>query len=286
MAKHALPSIQNLFKESYTLLRAALKPLLILNILWVLAEMVILGIGAFIVLTGGLAKILQPSFAGNISNTDIVLFAAIIIVACLLSISISMAMSIASILILNSKGKMEVMSAIRKGLPFVLPVTLAAVISGLVIMGSLFLFVLPAILMMLVLMFVSYEIILNRQNVRGAIARSVTLVLSNFSALFFRWLVISVVYIGIVYILPSVLDRLLPDVGVLINIVSFLMNLLLGWFIGAYNLILYKESIAHTPATLKGTKWVWLVAICGWIIGGLVLFGAFNYLLTYTTNYF
>lgn len=137
--------------------------------------------------------------------------------------------------------------------------------------------VLPAILFYFLLMFAQFEVVLNNQRGLEALKRSVLIVSKNFGAVLIRLLVLLLMFVGIFIIVGIVENSLPEDSQWVVSVITFIPNLLLGWFALAYSIILYKHaSLKFKQEKGKSIAWIWIVAIIGWLIIIVISFLGFK----------
>jgi len=280
----SFPSVGSLFRETWQTFTQSMLSLFLLNILGIgiylglaviaFLILVLSGAGSFLFKGGlqGIATNLQ-----NIPSSTIVTLTILAVVFGLIFLIIGSAMQIASILIMDNKGKVSLGSTFRKSLGLVIPLFLVNILTFVLIFGAFFVFILPAILFYFLLIFAQFEVVLNNQRWLGAVKRSALIVSKNFGAILVRLIIIVVLYIGIMIIIPNLLGKIGPEVQLYIAFISFLLNLLVGWYMLAYYITLYKQAKAGLEQEKgKGILWMWIVAIIGWLIAASVFFMAYK----------
>lgn len=280
----SFPSVNSLFKETWQTFTQSILPLFILNILGtviylglaVIAFLIFIfsGAGSFL-FKGGFQEVANN--LQNIPSSAIVTLSIIAAIFGLMFLIIASAIQTASILILDNKGKLSAGSAFKKSLGFVVPLFLVNILILALFLGAFFAFILPAILFSLLLIFVQFEVILNNQRLFGAIKRSVLLVSRNFGAILIRLIIIVLLYIVIMIIIPNLLDKIGPEVQIYVSIISFLLNSLVGWYMLAYYVVLYKQArVGIEQEKGKGILWMWIVALIGWLMALGIFFVSYK----------
>ncbi len=285
----SLPSIGALFSETWQTFTQSMLSLFILNVLGI-AIYIGLAVVAFLVLifSGAGSFLLKNGLQGiattlpTISGSTITILVMIAVVFGLIYLIVGSALQITSILLVDSQGKTSLGSAFKKSLGLVMPLFLVSILTFILTFGALFVFILPAILFSFLLIFVQFEVILNNQRWLGAVKRSVFVVSHNFGAILIRLIIIVLIYLAIAIVIPSLLNKIGPEVQIFVGIISFLINLLFGWYMLAYEITLYKQSLAAYAAKQakigleqesgKGIIWMWIVSIIGWLIAAGVFF--------------
>ncbi|MEX0895761.1 MAG: hypothetical protein WDZ94_02360 [Patescibacteria group bacterium] len=147
--------------------------------------------------------------------------------------------------------------------PIVLLTTLFVAILSL---GGTAVLLIPGAIISILLIFTTYEVVLERTGVFEAIKNSYLIIRKHYGHLFFRVLVL-----GAGLILVSVAQDLLLEISgkywiysTLFNVVS---NLVINWFVLAYGLILYREVRANTDLDqAKNPLWIYIISAIGWLI--------------------
>lgn len=280
----SFPSIGSLFNETWQTFTQSVLSLFILNVLGIaiyigLAVIAVLffilsGTGSFLLKNGlqGIATTLP-----SISGSTITILVVIGLVFGLIYLIVGSALQIASILLVDSQGKIPLGSAFKKSLGLIIPLFLVGILTSILTFGAFFVFILPAILFYFLLIFVQFEVVLNNQRWLGAVRRSVLVVSHNFGAILIRLIIIVLIYLAIVVVIPSLLNRIGPEVQIFVGIISFLINLLLGWYMLAYDITLYKQARAGLEhEQKKSIIWMWIVSIIGWLIAVGIFFMSYK----------
>lgn len=274
----SFPSIGSLFNETWQTFTQSVLSLFILNVLGI-AVYVGLTIIAFLlfILSGVGSLLLKNGLPGittalsSISSSTITILVATVVVFGFFYLIVVSTLQIASILLVDSQGKTPLASVFRKSLGLVIPLFLVNILIFILTFGALFVFVLPAVLFYFLLTFAQFEVALNNQRWLGAVRRSVLVVSKNFGAILVRLIIIVLIYITITTIIPNLLSKIGPETQIFVGIVSFFVNLLLGWYMLAYQITLYKQArVGLESEQGKGIAWMWVVSIIGWLILGVV----------------
>lgn len=270
----AFPSIGSLFTQAWQTFIKSMLSLFFLNILGIVIYIGLAVIAALIfILSGAGSSILKnglQEIAVGLSTSPgstIMIFIVIPVVFGLIYILVGTALSIASILLVDTSGQTSMWSAFKKSFSLIIPLFLVGISTFILNFGALFVFILPLIFFYFLLIFVPFEVVLNNQRWVGAIKRSVLIVSHHFGAILIRLILIALIYIAIAIIIPSLLNKIGPEVQIFVGIISFIINLLLGWYILSYIVTLYKQArvgLEQTPG--KSILWMWVIAIIGWLI--------------------
>lgn len=275
----SFPSINQLFADSWQTFTQSILSLFLLNIIGIVIYigLAILAVVVFIIsgagsylLKNGLQNIgtnLPAAFSGPNFINLIITASVITVIFAVIFVIVSTVLQIASIIIVDQAGKASLGNTLKRGLSLVIPLSLTGILTFLLTFGAIFVLLLPALLFAFLLVFVQFEVILNNQKWTAAIKKSVTIVSKHFGAIFIRLLLLWLIGIGF-FVFSSILQNILPkDSNWLISILSFIFNLLFGWFSLAYSVTLYKQArsgLEQEPG--KGIAWMWIIAIIGWLI--------------------
>lgn len=276
-----LPSIGQLFRDAWQTFTQSILQLFLLNILGLVIYLglAVLAVVIFI-LSGAGSSLLQKGpqallglFTSPQALTTTIIISVIFVILFAIASSV---LQIASVLIVDKEGKSPLWDHLKKSFSLLIPLMLVGILTFILTFGALFVFILPAILLGFLFTFVQFEVILNNQRLAEAIRRSVLLVSKHFGAILIRLIILFLIYVAYT-ILVNLLSKIGPDTAVLVNIVSFLINMLLGWFALAYTITLYKQArVGLEQQTGKSILWMWLIAILGWVIAAVISFAGYK----------
>lgn len=179
---------------------------------------------------------------------------------------VSVAISAGMMLVVYDEN-IAVKEAMKKGISKFLPLFWAGLLTGFIVFGGFFPFVIPAVVFAFLLIFTKYEIVLNDQGVVSALKRSIYLAKSNVGEVIVRvgaFILFSIVVLGLV---PAFLGLM----GMMGKIFSFLYSLILNfvysWYSVCYFVLLYKSLKDKTPGeTGKGLLILGVISILGWVV--------------------
>lgn len=278
------PSINKLFKDSWATFIQSVLSLFLINIFGIVIYLVLAAFVVIVFIISGVGSTLVQNGFSNIAATltspGFLATATILgIISIIVFAIVSSALQIATILIVDAKGKTSVIDAFKKSLGLVIPLFLVSILTNFLTFGALFVFIFPAILVMFLLGFTQFEVILNNKRWTEAVKRSVLLISSNFWAILIRSAVLWLVFF-IVFLFISLLENIFPENSQwLISILSFLVNLFLGFFALSYQIILYRHAqVGAETQKGKSITWIYILALIGWIIAIFVGFGSYKLL--------
>lgn len=261
--------------------------MLSLFILNVIGIAVYLGLGIvavlLFILSGAGSFLLKNGLQGitanlpNILSSFLIPLISISTIFMILFIIVSAVLNISSILLVDSQGHKSLGDVIKKSFGLIIPLFLVGVLTFILSFGALFVLILPVILFAYLLTFTQLEVVLNNQRWLTAIKRSVTIVSKNFGGILVRWLLMTVIYVVIVSIIPNLLYKLGSEIQIIVGIFSFIVNLLLGWYMLAYQVVLYKQAKATVGSgETKSIAWMWVIAVIGWLIAIGISFAGYK----------
>lgn len=283
MKQNPLPSIGDLFKESWEAFKKSVFYLIAFYILAFIAGLVVYGVFFLIFMllgAGSLAALpeLQKGGAGLIGviGTFSVLLPVFIIVAIILGSAIQAGM----ILIANKyKNEISFGEVLKQSLHLAIPLFLVNLLFAIITFGGFFVFIIPAFAFALLFSFASYEVVLGSQRWINALRSSMNVVLPNLGEILVRLLLIWAIMIGF-SILRSMIEiplvLLAGGNGTILSIIlSFLflpIQIALSIFSIYYMMVLYNQAKAVADPNKKSSlKWVWVITGIGWVIGVAVL---------------
>lgn len=267
------PALNTLFTDSWDMFKGSILNLLILCIISIVIYVAIFIVGLLIALPLGAISIfsaiqsqqLTPAFFSSLGGLGIVIGVLMIV-----SVIISFAIQAASLLVVaNYKDKPHAGQMLKKGFSFVLPLFLVSVVTGFIITGGYFLFIIPGILFQVALYFVMYEIVLNNKGVLAACRRSMGIVFANFWSVLGRVLLVIGIILGVSFIPSMIVGASGSDTlqGIW-SLISAVVNVLVSWWSISYGVTLYKQAEKAAPAEKTGKLlWPTLTALVGWILG-------------------
>lgn len=279
-----MSSISQLIRTSWETFNKSVLNLFLLNILGLVIDLIfILAVTLVFIVSGAGSFILKNGLEGALNELSKLPPSALITSGLILTIIflgliiIHSALQIASIFIVNNPTSANLRVSIKQSFPLIIPLFLVSILTSLLTIGGFFVFILPGFLFMFLLIFTQYEVILNGKRGLQALKRSVLIVSKNFGAILIRLLLLGLIYVLVAWIVPSVLEAIAGDVGWIVSIFSFFVNLLLGWFVLAYQITLYKEASAGLEKEAgKGILWMWLVSILGLLIAAGIFYGSWK----------
>jgi len=273
------PAIKELITESWTLLTKKTLKLLFLGllsivvnaVLFILAMVAVLGVGVMKISSFSnpdavLEALMSPALIGTAISVGILLFAGIMVVGA--------AMQAAMLILLKDpKEETSVIDYFKQGFSYVVPLLIVSFITFVIVFGSLFVFIIPAMIIGIFLMFTMYTVIVDNKKGMDAIKMSVGIVSQNFGAVIGRVTILWLLSFA-VQMLIGMLPNDEPSAVIFYLLISFVASFAIGWFGLTYSFKLYE----HAKAAYDGQKptsmtWMWIISVIGWVIGALFLTG-------------
>ncbi|MBI2600646.1 hypothetical protein HYW42_01720 [Candidatus Daviesbacteria bacterium] len=258
----SLPAIQTLFKDSWKLFAKKLLNLFIVNIIGLAGFVFLAIVAAVILLISGVGiGVFSSAFqSGNFNPATfsgmIPLFSIILILLLIGFTVMTIFVVIGSILILDypDNAKVSFREIFKTSLKFMLPLILIGLLSSLIVLGGVFLFIIPGIVIGFLFSFYYFELILGGKKGLDSIRSSVSLIKSNFWPLALRFFIIWVISILIISVLND------------FPVLQFIANILFGWFSLCYIFTAYKQTKATAPNQQAKLLIPVLVSLAGWIL--------------------
>lgn len=273
-----MPSIRQLLEESWHLLtKKVLKILLIsvymmVGIVAVYLVVAVLGIVGVLSFAGGLSNV-QMLVSSLVSNPWLWVYGGILFVALIVVVSIISLMAQAG-LVLALSEKDETASAfslLKRGWQYVLPLFLVGVIEFVIIFGSIFLFVIPAIIIGIFLAFTLYTVILDNKKGFAALKMSAGIVQQQFGAIVGRFVLYFLLVMAVMIALASI-SSISEEVAALVGLVRFVVNFFVNWFGMVFTFKIYQHARdMYDESKPVSLTWMWIVSAIGWVIAGLIL---------------
>ena len=184
-------------------------------------------------------------------------------------------------IVYEGKEHTSVIQTIKDSRPFVWPVFLISLITGLITFGGFMLLVIPGIIFSLLLSFAQYEIVFNGKRGIEALRRSFALFATDFWGILGRMLVFILLSFLLMAITTSITGREAAPV------LTWIVSTCLGWFGIAYNLTIHKElHRAHPGLPGKNISGIVITSLVGYLLFALFLTAGINLLLHYKDSLF
>jgi len=187
----------------------------------------------------------------------------IVYLLCILIIGISF--SIVNIIILKKKKTSPIFDLIKQSRPYIVPYFLTAVLCVLLAFGGMMVFFVPGLVIGVFFIFALYEVVLEHQSGRAAIAKSYIMVKDHFWEVVLRLFILEIANL----IISSFFAHVVRTDFVL-RFIQFLFMVFSVWYIKAYLYVLYTHVRARTtfPAHIS-LRWIWIVSGIGWVLAVL-----------------
>ncbi len=267
MTKNKLPPISQLFRESWQVFTQSARSLFFISILVFLLYFL------FTVIAGALFFLL----GGN----PFVLIITIILASVSLLYYV-----VVSTLVVNNPGKIALKEVLKKALNFIIPLFLVNLISSVLIFGAFFVLFLPGLLVSFFLNFAYFEVIFHNKKLLGAIKSSVTIISTNFWSILPRFIIMLLLNIPLSVVQNILLRNVDAGWQIIVNIITLLISIPLGWYMLTYQITLYKharEGLENKPE--KNILWMWIVSIIGWLMFAGLIFASWKFMPYLVKNF-
>lgn len=281
----SLPTVKELFEESLGVFKGSVLRLFLLAIV----SLVVVGVLGFIAVSVFIALGVGTNLFASIQKAGPAALNAIpfntylvgglaVLVLFVVYLVLAVAINAAGIIVVSEYDcDLNLGSAIKRGLAFVIPLSFLGSIVFILEFGGFFVFIFPALIFAFLFMFAAYEVVLGGQSFYNGLKRSLLIVSKRFGDILVRILAFALVYVFIAFLIPGVLRNIASEAAPFVGLVSFFVNMLLGWYGICYLVTLYKQARAGFEGKEgAGMRWVWLVAGLGWVIAAFVGIFVFN----------
>lgn len=198
----------------------------------------------------------------------------------IVSILSSIIVGIVSLIIFDEMNRkknesIEILSAISKSFKIIIPYIILSIIVGMLTLGGFFLFIIPAIMIIVVFSLSTYELILNNASPIQSMKNSYDLVKKNLGVLIERWLIIFAMgfAIGFVLGIVSVILGIIPGMAIIAQIFTTIFQVIFGWFSIAFFYHTYIELKEKTTVNEDvSITWTYVVGVIGLILLFLNIF--------------
>jgi hypothetical protein len=283
----SLPPIKELFSQSWHLM---LKNALNLLLLSIISFFVGLGIfiisfliGMVMVFAAGVStSLVKPDVANLLSKLPAWLWVGaggLIIVFIIVVLIVTVIMQVAQIMLVAEKEtEINLGRIFKNGFGLVMPLITTGIIVSFFNLGSLFLFIIPALFVGFFLSFTQYEVILDGKRGMAAVRSSARIVSQHFGEILIRLILYFLVYIILLVFVPNLIRKIEPETGIILSLFMVIINILAGWYGVVFSVNLYKQAKAATDETKKASiAWMVVIAVLGWLIFTAVGFFGFRY---------
>jgi len=274
-----LPSIKQLIIESWQLLTKKALKLLFLGLLssavyfalFIVGILIIVGFGAMNMSSFSspedmLDVLSTPGFLGTTISIVVIWIVALIVVGTALQAGML-------ILLKDPTEDASVISYFKKGFSYIIPLLVTSAITALLVFGSLFVFIIPALIVGLFLMYTMYTVVLDNKKGMEAIKMSIGVVSQNFGAVIGRVIILWLLSFA-VQMLIGALPSEEPAAALFFVLITLVSSFAISWFGLAYIFKLYEHAkAAYDDKKPTSMTWMWIVSILGWIIGAMIITG-------------
>ena len=271
--KKQFPSLQQLIQDSWELFQKTATGYLKLFGLTMAALFGGAFIGFLIAIMFGLSA-LTGYFQGAHHMAPFPIATAIalliwFILVVILIIVMGISFSIVNVFILHEKKTSPIFDLIKKSKRYILPYFITALLSAFITVGGMFIFFVPGLLFGVFFLFMLYEVVLEKQSGRQALARSYIMVKNHFWEVVLRLFVLEIANLII-----SSLFTHLAGANFGLRIVQFLYIVFSVWYVRAYLYVLYTQVRSRTTFSQHiSLRWIWIVSLIGWVFAVFIFVG-------------
>jgi len=278
-AMNQLPSIKQLIIESWQLLTKKALKLLFLGLLstavyfalFIVGILVIVGFGAM-----NMSSFSSPEDMLDVLSTPgfLVTTISIVVIWMLASIAIGAALQAGMLILLKDPTEeSSVITYFKKGFSYIVPLIVVSAATFLLIFGSLFVFIIPALIISLFLMFTMYAVVLDNKKGMEAIKMSIGVVSQNFGAVIGRVIILWLLSFAVQMLIGAIPSED-PSTVLFFVLITLVSRFAISWFSFAYIFKLYVHAkAAYDDKKPTSMTWMWIVSVLGWIIGAMIIAG-------------
>ncbi len=273
-----LPSLSTLFRDTWDLFKKS----------WVMyLKIAGVGIGLFLIALAIGAALMIPLFLTSGGNVEqlfmrptsvqiaLLVLLALWVLALIGSIVIfEIISSIAFLLYLDEQDhNWSLRMLFERSRPYFWKYFGASLLVGIAVLGGMVFLFIPGMIIALLFSFVSMAIVLEKRNIMEALHRSYQMVKANFWGITGRVILIQLIS----FFISQVLDSLNDD-NPAIALVIIGYTVVMGAYMLIYTYLLYKQASVVPFTKNVSIRWIWIVAVLGWIcllwLFGFALFAA------------
>lgn len=266
--ENQLPSVVNLFKESWMLFKSTLVSFLKLvgwftvffSVLSILIAMLAFIFSVFH------ANPLDTNFS-NVASVAKTLLTIIIVLITLIFLAffvvvVAPVIQISNIILLNSRGTLPIRTIIKNSRSIAIPFFLTTAYASLVITGGVFALLIPGIYFAIIFMFVPFILVIENQKGKEALKRSYLLVKGRFWQVFLRVFIVSVTTFVVSLVVQTVAEK-----NTIVLVVFSVLNIFINWFASCYTFQLYIHlKLLPVSGKILSMRWIWVTAILGGLL--------------------
>lgn len=281
------PSLKEHIVESWNLLTKKALKLLLYEILGIVIFVLMIFALGIVILTlifvsvgfGSNMNPANPQALNSISSNIVVMIAftvaAIVFIFGIWGIGLALQAGVL-MLVRDSSEDTSVIGYFKKGFAYIVPFLITGSISFLILFGSSFVFIIPAIIICIFFIFTPYAVVFEKKKGIDALRMSYSLVSQNFGVIISRLILLWLFMFG-TQMLINLLPKKEPSAAIFYFLVTLISSFVFGFFSFIYSIKLYEYARrAYDPKKSISLKWIGAVAIIGWIIFALIGFILFK----------
>jgi len=253
-----LPSVGELFRQSFSLMRERIWVMFLSFFLPILAV-----IGAAIV--GGSISFIAYKANHIAGIVTAIVLGLVIFVGYIYALMLAITSQIVALRDVGEKtGAIE---NLKRSRPFILSFFLIGLLVSMAVMGGVFLLIVPGVILAVKFNFAQYALILEGKKGRAALAQSKAYVLGRTGKVFWRLLLMWVIiYIPVIILnIVSSLSKEDKIITVIAGIIVLIIQIMYSFFSAAYIFTLYKH-LKNTAVQTDADQYVG--GVTGWVVWG------------------
>ncbi len=280
--KAKVPSFTDLVVESWNLLKEKVGKIILIGIVGFLIQVVaflvpvVLAIALFIGGSGLNFNHLTPEAFANIPITVKIGTPLLIVISYVVACILAIMVQVSGYLALDSKESSFGYYA-KNSWAVVWPVFITMLLAGLIMFGSFFLFVIPAIFVAFFFVFTLPVVIFEKKSGAAALERSASLVQQNFGDVFVKLLIPFLIQAFVQFVFSSY-NRGTPESALAMQLPLMVFSIFWSLFMFVYGFVLYKQVAKVSKNEKSGVlKWLAAVAIIGYLLLGGTVYAVVSY---------
>jgi len=280
----SLPSIKQLFIESWETCVKSILNLFLINLGTIFFSILLLIIGGIIFFISGLGQEVINTFQTLSSQQNNLLnfwlfgkLSVWIILYSIFFMLVGMISSIVSVLtIFKYQEGLSLNTLLKQSFKYLIPSIVVGFLHCFIVFGGFWVFIVPGIIFSIFLWYAWYEVVISEKHGINALKNSVQIVHQHFGEIFVRAILPALIFLLVAWII-AFLQSKVPSLKFYLSIPSFLLNAVYGWFGFAYSITLYKQARKVTDFNRESSLTIfWITAIIGWLIFILIAIGSFG----------
>ncbi len=281
------PSLESTFKEAWERLTQGIGPLIVFNIIGFVPMFIFIFLFIVVFLAaavGGVAALgknpqalLQLLFSPQVIVGISVGYILLMVIFSLISSWMYAGLILS--LKTRAEGRGTLGELLKTAFKKALPLFFVTLLISFFFMGGFFVFIVPGIAFLILFLFSPLVVVLEEEKGLSALRRSMGIASAHFWTIFLRLILLWVIIMGVSILVGffQILASLSKEVGSLITILSYIFNIVVGWYMLAFVVTLYQQAKSITDPAKRGKLlWPTIIAVIGLILAFIMLFATIN----------